>query len=137
MSKVLFSRGNSTNFDQLATKDENTIYFVEDKNEIYVGNTKYDSGLSTYALSSEIMIPNISWSEGTPPQAVVFLTETALNGKLTNNSQLLVFPTQNSAQEYNFSKVEMTGASAVNNSLTFTCETRPSSNLTVNVIKLG
>ena len=46
---VKFVFGTKTQFDALATKDTNTLYFITDTHQIYRGNVLYDGGASAAA----------------------------------------------------------------------------------------
>lgn len=40
-NKVLFSRGFSTDFNRIAVKDPNTLYFLTDSHQLYLGDVRY------------------------------------------------------------------------------------------------
>lgn len=41
LQNLIIKKGLWEDFQKLATKDENTIYFIIDKGRIYVGNTEF------------------------------------------------------------------------------------------------
>lgn len=60
MARVLFKYGNYASY-QAAVKDENTIYFVSDKQQIYKGSTLFgDVTESTVRFANEVPNPNVA-----------------------------------------------------------------------------
>ena len=63
---VLFSRGSSVNFPNV-TKDPNTLYFITDTNEFYLGSEKYGFGKDITIHDSGIgdCVTGVTWDLGT------------------------------------------------------------------------
>ena len=54
MSLINFIQTNSENYNNLEIKDENSLYFLSDTQEIYKGNIKYAKGINdNYILTDE------------------------------------------------------------------------------------
>ena len=57
INKVTFKKGTSEEYNALSAKDENTIYWLTDTQEVYIGDHKYGSGLAATASLSGLMSP--------------------------------------------------------------------------------
>jgi len=76
---VLFSRGKSSNFVDL-DKDPNTIYFVEDKREIYLGNSRFAIGkdINVIETGEGVIISDIVWHQKTRTLEIIKGDDSAL-----------------------------------------------------------
>ena len=61
-TNVLFSRGSSATFPSVL-KDPNTIYFLTDTNEIYLGSEKYGFGKDITVAITGVgdTVSNVTW----------------------------------------------------------------------------
>ena len=65
MAKVLFSYGSKANYLALSVKDENTLYFITDSQEIFKGNqlvadkTKLNVSFVYAIPTAEASVPNV------------------------------------------------------------------------------
>lgn len=55
MANVIFKQGTRAQYDAIATKDSNTLYWLSDTQELYKGSVLYGTGATATALASGLM----------------------------------------------------------------------------------
>ena len=55
MANVIFKQGTRAQYDAIATKDSNTLYWLSDTQELFKGDVLYGKGAEATALASGLM----------------------------------------------------------------------------------
>jgi len=71
-SNVLFSRGSSSGFTSVI-KDPNTLYFITDTHEIYLGNERYAIGgdINISVIGSGDIVSSVEWDSGSKSLRII------------------------------------------------------------------